>query len=62
MGGLYCTNQIKPARREEKRREEKRREEKRREERRGEERRKYGVLRTLEVNTFTFRYATGKGG
>jgi hypothetical protein len=67
MGGLYCTNQIKPARREEKRREEKRREkkrreEKRREEKRGEERRKYGVLRTLEVNTFTFRYATGKGG
>jgi hypothetical protein len=39
MGGLYCTNQIKPARREEKRREEKRREEKRREEKRREERR-----------------------
>ena len=65
IGGLYCTNQIKPARKEEKRREKKRREEKRKEEKRGEEKRgekNYGVLRTLEVNTFTFRYATGKGG
>jgi hypothetical protein len=39
-GGLYCTNHIKPARKEEKRREEKRREEKRREEKRREEKRR----------------------